>query len=278
MDLVKLRSFDEFRKYYRTFANDRKLLEERIVKEYEEDGLDFFLGYCKVCDKATKFNIRIKDNKTNLRETLVCENCKLPTRMRFMLSFLKDLASNSDSKLNFFMYEQVTRFYKATHNIKNINLIGSEFLGYDKKPGQIIENIRNEDAMNLSFDDSSFDVLVSNDVYEHLPNINKTLSEAYRVLKNSGMLLISIPFFGENEKTTRRAILDEGKIKHLKEPIYHENPIAKKEGSLVFYEYGWDFLDILKSAGFKDVYMLFYYDLFYGHLGYVQTFIFVAEK
>ena len=279
MNLVKLQSFEEYTNYYKTFANERILLLERIVKEFEENEQDFVLGYCKVCNKATKFKIILnQNNKTNLRESLVCEYCNLSNRKRFMLSFLNEFANKSNSKLNVFMYEQVTQVFKRSQNVKNINLVGSEFLGYDKKPGQIIENIRNEDAMNLSSENNSFEVLISNDVYEHIPNINKALSEAYRVLKNSGTLLISIPFDGAKVKTTRRATLEEGKIKHLQDPIYHENPIAKKEGSLVFYEYGWDFLDFLKTAGFKDAHMLNYFDMFYGYLGTVDTFIFVAVK
>jgi len=275
MDLIKLRTQDEFRKYNRTYSNKRIQFEQRIIKEHEEEGLDFLLGYCKTCDKASKFKIVLnKHDKRIFRGSLVCEFCKLPTRKRFMLSFLQEFPKKSDSPLDVFMYEQVTDFFNSAQKIKNINCIGSEFLGYDKKPGQIIKNIRNEDGMNLSFENNSFDVLVSNDVFEHLPNINKALSEAYRVLKNSGSLLISIPF---HAKTTRRATMEEGKIQHLQQPIYHDNPIAKKEGSLVFYEYGWDFLDFVKTAGFHDVYMLIYYDYFYGYLG-MDTYIFVAEK
>jgi len=132
--------------------------------------------------------------------------------------------------------------------------------------------------MNLSFEDNSFDVIVSNDVYEHVPDINKSLKEAYRVLKNSGTLMISIPFQQKNKKTIRRATLEDGKIKHILESRFHSNPVAKKEGSLVFYEYGWDFLDFLKKAGFKDPYMLGYYEIFYGYIGNGLQFIFVAKK
>ena len=176
------------------------------------------------------------------------------------------------------MYEQITTFFNLAKGIKNINLVGSEFLGYDKKPGQVIDEIRNEDAMNLSFENNSFDVIVSNDVYEHVPNINNALSEAYRVLKKSGTLLISIPFSSKNVKTVRRAEIKSGEIKHLLSPSHDSNPIAQKEGSLVFYDYGWDFLDFLKTAGFDDAYTLGYYDLFYGHLGNGLQFIFSAKK
>ncbi len=62
------------------------------------------------------------------------------------------------------------------------------------------------------------------------------------------------------------------------EPKFHSNPVAKKEGSLVFYDYGWDFLDFLKKAGFKDAYMLGYYEIFYGYIGNALQFIFVGKK
>jgi len=279
MNLIELRSFEEYRNYQKSNREERTQLENRIIMEFEDNEQDFILGYCNVCEKETKFKLRLnKKKQIDFRESLVCEFCKINNRKRFMLGFLKNLAKNSDSKLTVFMYEQVTKFFSLAQNIKNINLIGTEFLGYDKKSGQIIDNIRNEDAMNLSFENNTFDVIVSNDVYEHVPNIERTLSEAYRVLKNSGKLLISIPFDQKITKTISRATLVDGKIKHLLPATYHENPIATQDGSLVFYDYGWDFFEFLKTAGFIDVYMLGYYDIFYGHLGNGLQFIFVAQK
>jgi len=279
MEFIKLRSLEEYRNYQKQYRNERIQLQERILKEIEENKIDFILGYCNVCEKATKFRLHTKKKWImNLRELLICENCVLNSRKRCMLTLLKKLAKNSDSSLAVFMYEQISHVFKIAEKITNISLTGSEFLGYDKKPGEIIENIRNEDAMNLSFQENSFNVIISNDVFEHVPDINKALCEAYRVLKNSGTLLISIPFYRGNEKTQRSAVLEKGKIKHLKPPTYHVNPMAEKESSLVFYEFGWDFLNFLKTAGFKDVYVLGYYDIFYGHLGDDLQFIFIGKK
>ena len=58
---------------------------------------------------------------------------------------------------------------------------------------------------------------------------------------------------------------------------YHGNPLSKK-GSLVCYNYGWDFLEILKDAGFRDVSMLVYYNFDMDYIGNGFQFIFVAEK
>ena len=121
MDLVKLHNIEEFTNYYNKYANKRLVLEERIIKEFKENGQDFVLGYCKVCDKATKFKIILdKEKNTNLRESLVCEYCNLSNRKRFMLSFLKEFASKSNSKLNIFMYEQVTELLIILHNLLTV--------------------------------------------------------------------------------------------------------------------------------------------------------------
>ncbi len=43
-----------------------------------------------------------------------------------------------------------------------------------------------EDAMKLSFKESSFDVIICTHVYEHVPNSQKLFDEIYRVLKTNG--------------------------------------------------------------------------------------------
>ena len=90
-------------------------------------------------------------------------------------------------------------------------------------------------------------------------------------------MFITIPLKG-GEKTIQRATIENGKINHILPEQYHANPIAKEKGTLVFYNYGWDFLDFLKNAGFSDAYMLGYYDMNFGHIGDGLQSIFVAKK
>jgi len=49
------------------------------------------------------------------------------------------------------------------------------------------------DATNLPFDNESFDVVTMFDVIEHVPDHQKAISEALRVLKPKGFLLVSTP-------------------------------------------------------------------------------------
>lgn len=50
------------------------------------------------------------------------------------------------------------------------------------------------DGKTVPFDDESFDSILCSEVLEHVPDIDKTLSELYRVLKKEGKILVSVPF------------------------------------------------------------------------------------
>lgn len=43
------------------------------------------------------------------------------------------------------------------------------------------------DAMNLPYEDSSFDVIISSHIYEHVPDAGRMMDEIHRVLKNDGV-------------------------------------------------------------------------------------------
>ncbi len=56
------------------------------------------------------------------------------------------------------------------------------------------------DGRTLGFDDGQFDAVVSFEVFEHLFNLGDILGEIRRVTKESGYLLLSIPFAWEEHE------------------------------------------------------------------------------
>jgi SAM-dependent methyltransferase len=50
------------------------------------------------------------------------------------------------------------------------------------------------DGKNIPFEDETFDSILAGEVLEHVPDIHKSLSELYRVLKKDGKILITVPF------------------------------------------------------------------------------------
>jgi len=61
------------------------------------------------------------------------------------------------------------------------------------KPNLNFVNIDDIQETKLPFKDESFDMVISFQVIEHIPNTNEFLSEAKRVLKTEGILIIATP-------------------------------------------------------------------------------------
>ena len=239
----------------------------------------WYPGRCQVCGKNTNLLI---DNecsegapKVNFRERMVCPICQLNNRQRVMVRLVLD---EIDSGSLVYLTEQVTSVYQAFRKYHK-NVIGSEYLDPDIAGGTINENgIRHEDLMKLSFGDEELDCIVSNDVLEHVASIEKALREIYRVLRVGGTFYATFPMHFTQKDTKKRAqINDRGTIEYLLEPIYHGNPVSS-EGSLVFYDYGWDLMSLVKETGFSDAFFMPFYSVPYGNLGVNSLFIFVARK
>lgn len=77
-------------------------------------------------------------------------------------------------------------------------------------------NFCNLSAFQLPFKDSSFDVIVSFETFEHLENLEKFLKEIHRILRQNGILICSTP----NKKWSQRVGI-ENKF-HLQEYTHYE--------------------------------------------------------
>jgi SAM-dependent methyltransferase len=94
------------------------------------------------------------------------------------------------------------------------------YIGLDyENPGH---NHKNEnidvfyDGKNIPFSDGYFDSVLCSEVFEHLFDIDNTLQEIHRVLKNGGKLLITCPFvWNEHEIPHDYARYTVFALKHL---------------------------------------------------------------
>jgi SAM-dependent methyltransferase len=245
-------------------------------------------AYCSFCDRVTQIRIDwtfgAAGNSSSINpawtETAVCTECGLNSRMRALFDFLKTHCDLRKIR-RAYIAEQVTVAY---HKYKAIfpGLIGSEYLGSEYPSGKILTRwhnltrIRHEDLTDLSFADGQFDLAITQDVFEHIPEYLKAFTEIYRVLSSGGRLVFTIPFFFELEKTRVRASMgSEGIIHHLPMEI-HGNPVSN-EGSLCFQNFGWDILEDLLKSGFSEAITDLYWGPWQGHLGY-PMFVFSAIK
>ena len=234
-------------------------------------------GFCHACRRAVELagDWSYSDGTTvNFRERLVCPSCELNNRQRFVAHLLRTMLGSAG---DVYLYEQVTPFFRWAELNMRGRLSGSEYLGHDLAPGAVIDGVRHEDALALTFGDASFDLVVSNDVYEHVPDVERALAECARVLRPAGHLLFSIPFHEGNDETRKRAELVDGEVVELLPAEYHGNPVSPS-GSLVFYDQGWQILDACRAAGFRDAYLVGYWSALYGYLGGGLQIVFVAER
>jgi SAM-dependent methyltransferase len=278
-----VRSNTEYKKYLQmptlTVCEKR---ESAIISQHGQIDQYKLPGYCRVCEKEVDFLVDRECGaldiqggwRPNWRERLACPCCGLNNRQRMMAHLVRsNVQRYKDRRPAVYLMEQVTPIFKwFTEQFPQTFCVGSEYLGPKIKPGKEIKGVRHEDVERLSFADNSFDLVVSNDVLEHVVNPVQALREAYRILRPGGTLLITVPFYLDQLESKQRASLENGELVHHLSPVYHGNPMSD-DGSLVFTDFGWDFLDQIRSAGFCDAIMNFYWSEVYGHLGRGQNYI-----
>ena len=106
-----------------------------------------------------------------------------------------------------------------------------------------------QDVQNLTFENASIDLLISQDVMEHIPAPDQAFRELFRVLRPGGRHVFTIPYSPGASHTIQRAVVEHGVLRHLLPPEYHGDPI-RSGGALVFSDYGADLLDWLCAIGF----------------------------
>lgn len=234
----------------------------------------------------------------NWRERLICPKCKMSNRQRLVATLVMQYMESCETRQDVYLMEQTTPLYKwVTNKYKNHMIVGSEYFGSGYQGGDIVGpldyqaplrlnnllntarhrfsllysmlrmgGIRHEDLAKLSFSDASLDLIISNDVFEHIPNPGKAFAECARVLKVGGLMLTTIPFHYKNDESISRAKIVNGQLEHVLPSLYHGNPVSA-DGSLVFMDFGWDILKEIQASGFSDVCVEVYASVKYGHLG-----------
>lgn len=105
--------------------------------------------------------------------------------------------------------------------------------------GEYVEGERNEDLSALSYPDASFDLIITSETLEHVPDPDLALAEILRVLAPGGRHLFTVPVLPETLRTFARS---------PSEPIRHPGGDV---GYPVVTEFGLDLPEVLRAAGFE---------------------------
>jgi SAM-dependent methyltransferase len=136
----------------------------------------------------------------------------------------------------------------------NGSLASSEYFD-DVAVGESRDGVQCQDVQQLTYASSSFDLCTSTEVFEHVPDDRRGFVEIHRVLVPGGWFVFTVPMH-DCERTVERAVLEEGAVRHLLEPTWHDDVIRGSGRVLVYRDYGRDVTARLTGAGFRDAEIL----------------------
>lgn len=107
-------------------------------------------------------------------------------------------------------------------------------------PGHYYNGIMCMDLRQISFADNRFDLVISEDVFEHIDGVEQAFAEINRVLKNGGRHIFTVPVHEGRMTKSRKALA----------PVYHGDPL-RSEGVLVITDFGDDVVQLVDPFGMQ---------------------------
>jgi len=216
-------------------------------------------GYCTICDSGVWFN----ETGPWLRDQYLCLRCGSIPRNRALVKVLNDhfpgwrelrIHESSPGGPSSDKIRRECKHYVASHFFPEV------------PRGQLKDGQRSENLEALTFPDESFDIVITQDVFEHVLRSAKAFAEIARTLKPGGAHVYTVPYY-RGKKTVVRAVPNgnEG-ITHLMKPDYHVNPIDTA-GSLVVTEWGDELCDFVFRASRMTTAIYNFYDPRFGLKG-----------
>jgi SAM-dependent methyltransferase len=102
-----------------------------------------------------------------------------------------------------------------------------------------------QDLEHQTFADDSFDIVLTQDVFEHIMHPDKAIREISRTLRPKGAAIMTVPLVNRTRPSSRRARVVNGEIVNLLEPEIHGNPL--RGGALVTIDWGYDIVLYLQE-------------------------------
>jgi hypothetical protein len=188
-------------------------------------------GSCPICERRTLF---VAEGPW-LRDQLFCLRCRSIPRGRALIAVLEA----------HFPAWRTLRLHESSPAGPASRKLARECRGYvatqllpDTPPGSSRHGVRCEDLEAQTFADGAFDLVVTQDVFEHVLDPARGFREVARTLRPGGAHVFTVPWY-PGRQTRARAVREHGAVRHLAEPEYHANPIDPR-GSLVVTEWGRD--------------------------------------
>lgn len=200
------------------------------------------VGHCPICEGRTIF---VEEGEW-LRDYYRCRRCYSIPRERALITVLSEC----------FPAWRTADIYEAGPSGAASRKLqrecsryqSSQYLSRDD-PGAYVAGVRSENLENLTFPDESFDLVVTQDVFEHVLRPAAAFCEIARVLRPGGAHVFTVPYYSEHVTSLRRAEPSaDGQVRHLRPPEYHKGPVDPG-GALVVTEWGQDLPAFIHEHG-----------------------------
>ncbi|WP_428564137.1 MAG: methyltransferase domain-containing protein [Solidesulfovibrio sp. DCME] len=215
---------------------------------FEDDGV------CRVCGQTAVF-APIRPGHS-LRETR-CSSCKASRRSRDLARVLAHLAAGPECRTlpealpamadwRVFEAQAAGPLHDRLRCLPRY--VCSEYVPELAAPGACTQaGLRCEDLERLSFADAAFDLVVTQDVFEHVADPWQAFDEIWRVLAPGGRHVFTVPMH-EGHATTTRVRYSGGTRQDVLPPVHHGDPV-RQGGSLVVTDFGDDLRRLLTARG-----------------------------
>lgn len=249
----------------------------KITSDLKESFLFTHLGYCVCCDK----NVEFKATNSFLRESYLCTNCASVPRERALMFVIEE----------YYPQWRKLKIHESSPVARGASVKLSKFCKKytptqyfpDKKHGEFLNGFRNEDLEHQTFLDNSFDLVITQDVFEHIYNPELAFKEIERTLKKGGAHIFTVPIINKHKQTQIWAVANkDGSPRFLHKPIpgepdYHGNPVDPK-GSPVTMHWGFDIINFIKKCNTNmDTEIISTYDQRRGIMGEYRE-VFLSKK
>lgn len=221
------------------------------------------LGKCLICGSVTRFISYEPINTPCKRNSFYCASCNSISRSRHISKVILDNFSDSiwmrygslkalAKKSNITILHTCDSGAIAETMRSARNLTISEF--FDNVPsGNLVNGTLSQNLEKTTFSDNTFDLVITEDIFEHIADPVAACNEIRRILKPGGMHISTIAVLWDQERSVTRALIQNGNFKHILPPNYHGDP-NRKEGILVFTDFGSDIVErYLKITGPTEV-------------------------